>query len=379
MMQSTFNARRRTLLAAAVPALLGPAPARAAVDLLALPAIPSANAHKGLLLDLAWAGQRLLAVGERGAIVYSGNQGKDWTQARVPASVTLTAIHFPSPRNGWAVGHDGLILASQDGGQTWTRQFDGNDANALMLAAAQVRLRDAQAARQDTAAVQRLEDALEDAKAGAAFGPSRPLFDVWFGSDSDGYAVGAFGQVFHTGDAGRHWALVDIAAVNPDGLHINAVTGHAGALLLAAEAGKVFRLDAGAAAWQRLDTGYAGQLFGVRAFQDGAGASVILAYGFGGNVFRSSDQGRHWRAIPSGTKKSLTASVLLADGTLYLAAADGRLYKSSDGGLSFSAGPAAASQASALALADNGRTLIVAGAGGAVRYPLPASATPRSP
>lgn len=364
----------------ALLALLGPAQALAAVDLLALPAIQSAKADKRMLLNLAWAGKRLLAVGERGTIVYSDNSGKDWTQAEVPASVTLTAVHFPSPLSGWAVGHDGLILTSQNGGKTWTRQFDGNQANALMLEAAQGRLRRAQAARQDPATLQRLKDTLEDAMAGAKFGPSRPLFDVWFASATVGYAVGSFGQVFRTGDAGAHWALAGIEAVNPDGLHINAVSGQAdGAVLLAAEAGKLFRLGAGATAWQRLDTGYAGQLFGAREFQDGGGASVILAYGFGGTVFRSSDQGRHWRAIPTGTKKSLTASVMLDDGTLYLSAADGRLLKSSDGGRSFVAGPATASPVSAMTWAESQHTLILAGAAGAVRFPLHTAEQPRSP
>lgn len=372
MMQSSFHLRRRTLapLCGLLVALLGPGQALAAVDLLALPAIQSAKAGKSMLLNLAWAGKRLLAVGERGIILCSDNGGKDWSQAEVPASVTLTAVHFPSPLNGWAVGHDGLILTTKNGGKTWTKQFDGNQANGLILEAAQGRLHSAQTAKLNAATVRRLEDALEDAKAGAKFGPSRPLFDVWFASDSLGYAVGSFGQVFRTTDAGKHWALAGIEAANPDGLHINAVSGQAGgAVLLASESGKIFRLSTGATEWQRLDTGYAGQLFGVREFQDG-GASVILAYGFGGNVFRSGDQGQHWSAIPTGTKKALTASVMLEDGTLYLSGADGRLLKSSDGGRSFIAGPAAAGSVSAMTWAAAEHTLILAGAGGAVRYPL---------
>ncbi len=44
----------------------------------------------------------------------------------------LTAVHFPSSTLGWAVGHDGLILASNDGGQHWVLQRNGLSDQALL-------------------------------------------------------------------------------------------------------------------------------------------------------------------------------------------------------------------------------------------------------
>ena len=38
----------------------------------------------------------------------------------MPTSVTLTAVRFADAQHGWAVGHGGVILATQDGGEQWT-------------------------------------------------------------------------------------------------------------------------------------------------------------------------------------------------------------------------------------------------------------------
>ena len=42
----------------------------------------------------------------------------------------LRGVHFAGPETGWAVGANGTILATSDGGATWTAQNSGTD-NAL--------------------------------------------------------------------------------------------------------------------------------------------------------------------------------------------------------------------------------------------------------
>ena len=101
-------------------------------DLLQIPAQMSAMAPKSLLMDVVNTGTHLVAVGEGGYILYSDN-GQEWIQAQVPASVTLTAVSFPTSEKGWAVGHDGVILNTVDGGRTWIKQMDGIKINELML------------------------------------------------------------------------------------------------------------------------------------------------------------------------------------------------------------------------------------------------------
>ena len=52
----------------------------------------------------------LVAVGQRGHVVYSTDSGASWKQASVPVSSDLTAVFFVDDKQGWAVGHDGVIL-----------------------------------------------------------------------------------------------------------------------------------------------------------------------------------------------------------------------------------------------------------------------------
>jgi photosystem II stability/assembly factor-like uncharacterized protein len=323
-------------------ALLQAMPAYGSKDLLEVAARQSAVAAKALLLGVALAGPRLVAVGERGIILYSDDSGLTWQQADVPVSVTLTAVNFPSASKGWAVGHDGVILHSSNGGKSWIKQFDGTNATALVLPEMERRLRAAtDAARTTTGkaaelaaqALNRAQNALEDAKAGASFGPSRPLLGVWFRNESEGLVVGSYGQLFHTRDGGVTWESWGTRIANPDGLHFNDIAlARDGALLIAGEAGNLYRSRDAGGTWETLATGYPGHLYGAIALAE---SKTLVAYGFGGNVFRSNDDGKTWQSVARVTTKPVVGGMLLPDGTLLLIDRERRQLVSHDQGVTF--------------------------------------------
>lgn len=324
------------LLLASCMLFLAQLPAYASKDPLELPAYRSTKAPSSMLLDVTHAGHRLVAVGERGIIVYSDTNGKTWAQAAVPVTVTLTGVYFPTPTKGWAVGHDGVILRTMDGGRNWAKQFDGNKANTMIVAAAEKRVQDARTAGQSPTLLRGAESALEDARAGAKFGPSRPLLDVWFKNEAEGIVIGSFGQIFHTNNAGENWELWAGRLNNPDGLHYNAITATAGGLLvIAGEGGKVYRSGDGGQSWDTFETGYPGQLYGVVGIPDKTGPEVLIAFGFGGHVFRSTDKGASWHQVVQETKKSVVAGTVLPGATLVLVTQDGQLLRSDNEGRSF--------------------------------------------
>jgi len=121
---------------AAAPAGAG-AGSQAVIDSMERPAVRSANAAYSVLLDVTRAGSRVLAAGERGVIVYSDDAGRTWRQAEVPTSISLTAIRFVNANSGWALGHAGTILHTEDAGVHWTRQLDGNLLAKLAVDTAQ--------------------------------------------------------------------------------------------------------------------------------------------------------------------------------------------------------------------------------------------------
>ncbi|MTJ80457.1 MAG: glycosyl hydrolase [Telmatospirillum sp.] len=306
------------LCAGLILALASPAPGltSASGDFLLQPALFSPKALRALLLGLARAGHRLVAVGERGVVLCSEDEGASWRQSPMPVSVTLTAVQFPTADRGYAVGHDGVVMATDDGGRTWSRRFDGNRSNALMEADASLRLERLQARGGATADETALaENALDDARAAARFGPSHPLLGLWFESADRGVVVGSYGQIFRTADGGTTWESLGLRLDDADGLHLNAVTATSdGVWLVVGEGGRIYRSTDGGDHWTRTEVGGKGAFLGIKAWRDRDGKSRILAYGFGGRVFRSLDDGRTWDSWAGCGERTVVDAVIGSDG-----------------------------------------------------------------
>ncbi len=284
-------------------------------DPLEQPALMSPLAATTQLIDIARAGERLVAVGWRGHIVYSDDDGAIWQQASVPVSSDLTAVYFPSAKQGWAVGHGGVILHSTDGGKSWLKQQDGNSTGKLMASYYQQRLENASEDERPHA-----ERLLEDVHLNYSTGPEQPWLDVWFEDDLHGYVVGTFNLIMETRDGGQHWTPRMEQIDNPYAQHLTAITRIDGELYIASERGTVFRRKMGDETFKPHATGYNGSFFGIA----GAG-TAILAYGLRGSVYRSEDQGANWTRIDTDIQAALTGSTLLSDGRLVLASQSGTL------------------------------------------------------
>ncbi|MDR9865534.1 MULTISPECIES: YCF48-related protein [Pseudomonas] len=322
-------ALRNTALLATALALLGFATLSAPVIAAEAPAdvvyaSASAKAAKSLILDVVHAGARLVAVGDRGHILYSDDQGKTWTQAKVPSRQLLTAVYFVDDKHGWAVGHDAQILASEDGGLTWTKQF-------------------------------------EDLKR------ESPLLDVWFKDVNSGLAVGAYGALLETTDSGKNWQDVSDRLDNEDQFHLNAIAAVKDAgLFIVGESGSMFRSADWGQTWEKLEGPYEGSLFGVIGT---AQPQTLLAYGLRGNLYRSTDFGSNWeqvelKAARGALEFGLSGATLLEDGSIVIVGNGGSVISSSDNGETFSVfnRPDRISLSSVTAAGDG--NLILTGQGG---------------
>jgi photosystem II stability/assembly factor-like uncharacterized protein len=296
------------------------------------PTILAPLATKSLLLALAVAGDGLVAVGERGHVLRSTDHGRSWTQsAAVPTRAMLTGVCFEDARRGWAVGHDEIILATADGGATWTR---------------------------------------------AHFAPEsqQPLLDVACGPDGHAIAVGAYGSVYTTSD-GVGWSARKLGAqplvpakapvaaaageTAPD-YHLNRIARLGQRLYIAAEAGHLYRSDDGGATWLELPSPYEGSFYGLLALD----ADSVLAFGLRGRLFRSRDAGRTWQPLDSHTVAMLTDAARLADGTLVVVGLSGVVLVSRDAGETFALQQQPNRKGLAAVAAGEGSRVVVAGEGG---------------
>jgi photosystem II stability/assembly factor-like uncharacterized protein len=345
--------QRRTLLTVLAAGGVLPLAASAAGtsswrDVLDTPAQKSALATRTLLTGLARAGQRVVAVGQRGHVLFSDDGGKSWQQADVPVSADLVAVHFPTATAGWAVGHDGVVLHSADAGKTWTRQLDGRSLGDVLVAH-----------------YTKSGDAkwLAEAKRFAAQGAENPFLDVWFDDARNGTIVGAFGLVLRTADGGKTWEPLLHAADNPKALHLYAVRRIGADLFIAGEQGTLLKLDGERFVAQK--TPYQGTLFGLVGKD-----RVVLAHGLRGNVVRSIDGGANWQSVATGVGVGLTASTLDERGRFVIVSQAGHVLVSSDDGASFAPVKVERPIPAAAVVGAGAVALIVAGPRGVQKLPL---------
>ncbi len=364
------------------------------------PASRASWTAKAVLLSVANAGQRLVAVGERGFVLLSNDNGRTWRQAAmVPTSVTLTRVSFATPTDGWAVGHMGVVLHTTDGGDTWVKQLDGNLAANLALADAKKKQKTAVGGdeaknlqrqlnffrnRSERSSVgsdrngetgidiQVNEDfeyrtdanhvravgsersLLKNAESLVRDGPDKPFLSLLVIDSKRVLAFGAFGFAFTTDDGGKTWLPIFERVEESRERHLYGLAAQGGTIYATGEQGTFLRSRNGGR-FEAAPTPYEGTLFGVLAVPGGG----VLTYGLRGALLRTDDAGAHWTQLNSGVELALTSGLVLADGHILLGSQSGELIESRDGGRNFSPSSAAVQPVAGLAQAADGAIIVV--------------------
>jgi photosystem II stability/assembly factor-like uncharacterized protein len=216
-------------------------------------------APESMLLDVTRVGDRLVAVGERGHVVWSTG-GEDWQQAdNVPTRSTLTTVVAVGDRL-WAAGHDAVIITSADHGRTWSRQFyDPERQQAVM--------------------------------------------DLFFTDAENGVAIGSYGLYLVTRDGGASWE--DGVVDEENEYHLNAMIRFPDGLrLIAGEAGYSYRSFDDGDSWELLELPYLGSMWG--AIVSARGCAVF--FGLRGHLIQSCDRGDTWVELATNTLSSLSGA-----------------------------------------------------------------------
>jgi photosystem II stability/assembly factor-like uncharacterized protein len=288
------------------------------------PAMMTRLAQSGLFTAVATAGARLVAVGERGRIMISDDDGVNWRQVPSPTSVTLTSVVFATPASGWALGQMGVVLHTGDGGLTWSRQLDGMQANQATMAEAQ-----ADAAKlgnnDKTSAI------MQNAQALVSGGPSVPFLALLPLTPARLLLAGGFGLALESQDGGAHWVSVAGGMANPDGLHIYGLVRYQNDVFAVGEQGLALEGE-NAMPDKPVNTPFPGTFFGAVVTP----VHSLIFYGLQGTILRSTDSAATWQQPPSGVADAIDAGLVLRDGGIILGDVAGTLLVSRDDGKTFS-------------------------------------------
>lgn len=179
-----------------------------------------------------------------------------WRRQQTPTSQALRAVSFVGSQHGWAVGAGGTILATDNGGATWTQQ-----SLPLTLVNAQLR-------------------------------------SVSFVDRDNGWAVGDGGVIVRTSDGGANWT--------PQASHSNAVLGgvffrDAGRGWVVGSDGTILATADGGTTWRSQVSGVTGWLNAVSFASDRRGWAV----GNAGTIVFTDDAGSTWtRQVPGGVAEA---------------------------------------------------------------------------
>ncbi|SFF56955.1 Uncharacterized protein SAMN04488120_10962 [Fontimonas thermophila] len=296
-----------------------------------------------LVTGLDRQGERLIAVGEQGQILIADAAQGPWHSASVEPQrgSTFTRVRFVGDGVAVAVGHDGWIVRSTDGGAHWSEVHYGGDG-------------------------------------------SDPLLGVAGPYDGRLFAFGAFGLYLVSEDLGQTWhrrelvianaaaqtspAADPFASTDPNADpfanfdsstlggtgHLNDMARAAdGALVLVGERGLLLRSTDRGETWTQLDEIYPGSLFGVLTLP----SKTLVAFGMRGHAFRSEDNGLSWQEAKVPVATSLFAGAVAKD-RVFLAGAGNTVLSSRDDGRTYELlTPSAGNTIAALLPLDDGRWL----------------------
>ena len=234
------------------------------------------------------------AVGDDGTILRTTDGGTNWSTQSSGTTVLLRDVHFTGASKGWAVGENGTILHTTDGGTNWSAQSSGT---TQFLKG--VHFTDASKgwAVGENGTILHTTDGGTNWSAQSS-GTIRNVTGVDFIDASKGWAVGNNGTILHTTDGGTNWSAQSTGS-NDALTHVDFIDASKGWAV--GSQGAILRTTDGGANWSPQSSGTTQILMSVH-FVD---ASKGWAVGFGGTILRTTDGGANWSPQSSGTNLKL--------------------------------------------------------------------------
>jgi photosystem II stability/assembly factor-like uncharacterized protein len=283
---------------------------------------------------------------------WTRNGGIDWLRSsRDVTHATLSEVSFDAGGHGWAVGVDGIIVGTDDGGRTWAAEHSPIAASHLDVSA--VSATRAFAVGVDWAASDHASYIISTSDGGATWTTLGTYPDEWlecvdfvdsshgwvggpqslrrttdggahwtslvdvdardldFVTTTRGWAADDWGRVRRTIDGGSHWTIVETPLVGPNPLRISFADTSNGWAIQKVTGAIIHTVDGGVS-WETQKAGGPNSRWDIAA----ATAKRAWAVSEGGVILRTTNGGVTWIQQNSHTSDHLLA-VTVADGGIW--------------------------------------------------------------
>ena len=208
------------------------------------------------------------AIGNRGLILKTEDGAQTWSRQEKITDAALYDITFKKER-GWIVGESGIVLHTRNGGELWQVQRERIEGEASLMKAS-------------------------------------------FYDDRHGLAIGEGGMVVYTEDGGQSWEnrSPDIMSILPDSLLERGITAvnfyalytmNTSQVWIVGDSGIVMYSESAGKEWDVLRIGALPTLFSVLFVDEAEG----FAAGQRGVLLHTEDGGRSWEEVESHTEENL--------------------------------------------------------------------------
>lgn len=224
------------------------------------------------------------AVGAEGAIIYSVNGGKNWFVSNSSTSNHLLNVHSFNGQVVVASGYNGTIVRSTDGGLTWQLINSGVIGN---------------------------------------------LWEIKMINDTLGWVCGTGPSLLRTTNAGESWNIVNTGYYGFNYWALDYLDENI--LYVAGSGGNILKTIDGGNSWQLVQTGYVESLYRIVVFD----TLRIVTGGQNAKTFYTLDGGVTWNYTL--TTSEIDAMAFANDSVGYLAGANSNsfIYKTTNGGISW--------------------------------------------
>lgn len=257
-----------------------------------------------------------------------------WKQVHSGTEAHLYGIHFGDDKRGWAVGTNGVLLSTKNGGKTWKKTKTDSSADntythvnftspkhGWLTSKGKVSYTGSGG---NSWSVQYKERTIGRKPAG--------ILDLYFVTETEGWAVGGFGTILHTQNGGGKWEKIEtFSDIHLWGVHF-VDTDHG---WIVGQEGEILHTQDGGKQWIRQESNVEQPLFAVH-FVDQMNGWIV---GTDGLILHTANGGKTWNPQKNSLKQSLrdVEFQTLAEG--WAVGEEGLILHTMDGGITWSPYP----------------------------------------